>query len=145
MTDTPPSPKRRRCRWLVVGALLLSLVGAISWWNWSRPDTRFVGTWRVGTDVTWKLTLDGRLLQIADGRPVYILDWAVSGDTFQMLPKREHWLSSAMASIMRLTQGKKPTLSQRWRIVDVSANQIVLDPRGKRRQDVTLMLTRLRE
>lgn len=97
VTDAPPKPKR--WRWLVAGVLLLCLIGTISWWNWSRPDARFVGAWRVGTDVTWTLTPDGRLLQIADGRPIYILDWAVSGEAFQMLPKREHWWSSAQSSI----------------------------------------------
>ena len=144
-TDAPPQPKRRRRRWLVAGVLLLCLVSVISWWNRSLPDARFVGTWRIGTDLTWKLTPNGRMLQIADGRPIYLLDWSVSGDAFQMWPKREHWLSLAKTSFMRITQGKKPKFSQQWRIVDVSADSIGLDPSWKGRQAEALTLTRLPE
>jgi hypothetical protein len=43
MTDTPPTPKRRRWPWLVVG--MLSVVCLVSWWCWPRVDPRFVGRW----------------------------------------------------------------------------------------------------
>jgi hypothetical protein len=49
VTDTPPTPKRRRWRWLLVGTLLL-VVSIAGWWYWRRPDQRFVGTWEVYSD-----------------------------------------------------------------------------------------------
>ena len=36
----------RRRRWLIVAFVLVLVVGSmVSWWNWPRGDTRFVGTW----------------------------------------------------------------------------------------------------
>jgi len=142
MSDSPPKPKRRRWRWLAVSLLLLCLIGVTAWWNWSQPDSRFVGTWRVGTAVTWTLTLDGRMLQIVDGRPIHILNWTVGGDAFQMFPKREHWLSSAQFAIGQIVKGKSPTFSQRWRIVAVSPDSIEFDPKWSGRPSESLRLTR---
>ena len=50
MTDTPPKPKRRRWRWLLVGILTLGLLGlilvplaedsrVIGKWHWHRTDS----------------------------------------------------------------------------------------------------------
>jgi hypothetical protein len=44
MTDTPPQPKLRRWRWLVVALLFVSFAG---WLCWPQGDGRFAGTWSI--------------------------------------------------------------------------------------------------
>ena len=45
MEQRPIKQTKKRRRWLIV-AFVLVLVSLVSWWNWPRGDSRFVGTWK---------------------------------------------------------------------------------------------------
>ncbi len=47
MADTPPKPKRRHWRWLVVVMGVVLVVGTTAWCCWPRVDAHFVGNWRI--------------------------------------------------------------------------------------------------
>jgi hypothetical protein len=44
---SPPSPRNRRGRRMVVITIAVAVLAAgLGWWMWPRVDQRFVGTWR---------------------------------------------------------------------------------------------------
>jgi hypothetical protein len=68
MTDTPPQPKRRRRRWLVLGLVLLAVF--VGWWYWPRNHGPLVGTWRTtinGVSSTMTFKANGMARTEVDG------------------------------------------------------------------------------
>ncbi len=98
MTDTPPKPKRRRWRSIIVGVfagILLMVTGVTGWRYWPRVDSRFVGKWqltfhRMHDQVKVKelvvvLRSDGTASYVdpIGGRRLLPLKWSVGGTTYR--------------------------------------------------------------
>jgi hypothetical protein len=81
--DTPPTPKRRRWRWLVAAVLLTAAV-SIVFWKWPSSDPRLVGIWAIvgpaGQQVSrLKLQSNGIGHRTDEGGTTFSFEWRVHG------------------------------------------------------------------
>ena len=130
MTDETSNPKRKRRRWIIVGVLLFvaGIAGAAGWWNSSRVDQRFVGTWESSVRrERFILESDGRCFHGLRGER-HPGRFVVVKDVLYLLPPRRTGLGGLQQIWMELMDRLKerPPSDQSFQVKEVSAQQLVL-------------------
>ena len=137
MTDTPPKPKRRRWRWLVIAALLLT-GGLGAWWFWPVGDVRIVGRWmsqhsRTGS---WEFRRNGIAVwnttsPNSPSRVTGYTTWQVKDNILQLgdplIDSNRSWRAWTLHQWNNLwPYGQWIVSSTSFRIVEVSPDKLVL-------------------
>jgi hypothetical protein len=128
---SPPSPPNRRRRRILVAIAVLVLVSMVSWWNWSRGDVRFVGTWSVAETV-----VEGRsyfffysngtgYVRDHTGSLSFPISWRVDGDRFSYGTSGAGLLNGLIPWIQGLS-GRRILRQENWTIDTVDADHILL-------------------